>query len=263
MDNTTKKNSDNIFSEKKIIADLELHKKNENCSLILISGYKSVGKTLTLVNIATSIEALEKETTVGVITLDITPQIWKEKIAIRRADIQFKINKNKPSMINQNCIFDNKSTANSVKKILLNNTCNMSTSDIINLATKWIKENNIKILLIDSLDFKFQSKQTKSKCLSFFTKKLKQFSIKYNITIVFTVVAKQSTNKSISLNDIRKIGAFEKYCDVIVLIKRPHFYKTVFGETIFSVVLNKHGNKVTYTAIIQTEHQNIKFINNF
>ena len=122
----------------------------------------------------------------------------------------------------------------------------MHLRDLIDTCSKWVFENNVRIIFIDYLQL-IAIENVHDKDLKIFTicKALKKLSTDLDIPIIVTVPIKPGKGPS-NLKDLRKIGAIEPFADVIMfldrLVRNPNAENERSWEEIFlSVQKNNTG----------------------
>ncbi len=214
--------------------------------LYLICGTMAIGKTAVLVNMAVDL-AIKKSpnfNVVGVITLDITPEKWMQRIIANVGDISLAHISNGILRVDELEKISTSSFINSLSRIYFNDTCCMDFLATENLIKKWVLHDKMEIIFIDGIEF-IQSKKddVATKNLADWTRKLKEIASALNIPIVLSIsIEENNKNPSISSKPLRNCGALEENVDVIILMLRPKFFQSCKGEIHFTMLKNNNGS---------------------
>ncbi|MFN5182866.1 MAG: replicative DNA helicase [Bacteroidota bacterium] len=199
--------------------------------LIVIGGRPAMGKTAFLLSSISSI--LKKSTLpIGFFSVEDTP----EQIMMRLMSNLSGVPAIKMEMgsVNQDQTIQIHEATEFLADapLFINHLSDCSIEEILENASKLIKEKGIKLLMIDYLQLlKVDTKIFKSRDaeIAFITRSLKIFAKENNIPIVITSalsrdVERRALSKIPTLSDLRDSGAIEQDATQVYMIYRPAYY---------------------------------------
>lgn len=140
-------------------------------------------------------------------------------------------------------------------KILINDSCNSSVSELKAVCKKHIEENGVKVIVVDYLQMMSSNKyrNTRELEISYISRELKNIAKEYNVCVIANSQLSRSVetrggDKCPQLSDLRESGAIEQDADKVLFLYRPEYYGIEFsgeGEStagIAEIIIAKNRN---------------------
>ncbi len=221
----------NAPKESTVMIDLfkDLYPKGiNNKGLYLFTGEESVGKSCLILQSALNVTFNSlAPIRVGIVSLKLNHEDWLNRFLININNLNFEnVKKETNEFKNQHYAVEIFSNINLI------DGNSISISNIKSTITKWVNEENISLVYIDSFEmiennhYKGIASKTNHNA-----KVLKDLSTALSIPICVTYQTK----------DIQVHSAFAQHFDVITSIKRPEYFEECRGETILQIVKNNFG----------------------
>ena len=196
-----------------------------NKGLYLFTGEESVGKSCLILQSALNVTFNSlAPIRVGIVSLKLNYEDWMNRFLININKLNFdNVNEETNELKNQHYIMEIFSNINLIHGY------SISISQIKSTLTKWVNEENIALVYIDSFEmienehYKGIASKTNHNA-----KVLKDLSTELSIPICVTYQTK----------DIELHSAFAQHFDVITSIKRPEYFEECRGETLLQIVKN-------------------------
>jgi len=196
--------------------------------LVVIGARPSMGKTQLLVNLALNISS---STPVLYFTFDLSASLLTHRfisaltgIAVNNLLQQKLTDEQKERLSTLEATFAN-------HKILVNDSCNNAIPTFKSLCEKQIKENGVKVIVVDYLQMMSSSRFVDSRDLeiSYIIRELKSLAKDFNVCVIATsqlnrAVELRGGDKRPQLSDLRESGAIEQDADKVLFIYRPEYY---------------------------------------
>jgi replicative DNA helicase len=202
--------------------------------LIVIGGRPSMGKTQLLINLSLNISV---DNPVLYFTFDLSEFILTNRIMSSLSGIAIKdilhdylTNEEKDKLHALGALSDR-------YKIYINENLSNSIAAIRAHCEMQIKENGVKVIVIDHLQMMGSIKYKNSRELeiSYICKELKKIAKEFNVCVIISsqlsrAVEYRGESKIPLLSDLRESGAIEQVADKVLFIYRPDYYGIEFDE---------------------------------
>ncbi|MBK9479666.1 MAG: DnaB-like helicase C-terminal domain-containing protein [Bacteroidetes bacterium] len=221
--------------------------------LIVLGGRPGMGKTQFMVNLALS---FSKEFPVLYFTYDLSEYLLMIRFisaisGIAAQRILFnKMSDEELVKVNaiQNSHFKN--------KIFINDSCNNAFSSFRAICEKKIKEDGVKIIMVDYLQMMGSNKfrNNREMEISYITRELKNIAKDFGVCVIAAsqlsrAVETRGGDKIPHLSDLRESGAIEQDADKVIFIYRPEYYgidadqegNSTAGITDLVIAKNRNG----------------------
>jgi len=196
--------------------------------LVVIGARPSMGKTQLLVNLSLNISVA---TPVLYFTFDLSEFLLTSRfisslsgIAVNKILQHELTDEQKEKIISIGNKFDR-------HKVFVNDSCNNSFTALKAHCQKQIKENGVKVIIVDYLQMMSSNKYRNSRELeiSFISRELKNIAKDFNVCVVASsqlsrAVESRGGSKYPQLSDLRESGAIEQDADKVIFIYRPEYY---------------------------------------
>ena len=240
--------------------------------LIIIAGRPSMGKTALGVNIAWNAAQAYAEkkhggAKVGFFSLEMSAEQLGMRILGQEAAIPS--DQIRRGAINSSQLSTLAHYSNMLKTIpfFIDDTPALSVSALNTRVRRWVRQENIGLVVIDYLQLLTVSGRTEGRIqeLSVITRALKAIAKTYNIPVIaisqLSRAVEQREDKHPQLSDLRESGDIEQAADVVGLLKRDAYYlarqkptddsvkmdawqqemKKVYGKATLMIAKQRHG----------------------
>lgn len=201
---------------------------------IVIGGRPSMGKTQLLINLALNISVV---TPILYFTFDLSEYLLTNRFISTFTGISLE-------RILRNRFADEHryklaaiGTNFSKYKIFINDSCKHSITAFKAQCEKAIKENGVKIIIVDYLQLMGSSKHRNNKEfeISYISNELKNIAKQFNVCVIASSQLSRAVESRISskrpiLSDLRDSGAIEQDADKVLFIYRPDYYEIECNE---------------------------------
>lgn len=195
---------------------------------VVIGGRPSMGKTQLLVNLSINIS---QKMSVLYFSFDLSEASLTSRFISSVAEIpiqnllQYKLTTEERKRLGDlEGKFDR-------HKIFINDSCNNSVSAFKRQCIKHIKENGVKVIIVDYLQLMSSNRYRNSRDLeiSFISQELKSVAKEYNVCVIASsqlsrAVESRSNSRRPLLTDLRDSGGIEQNADKVIFLYRPEYY---------------------------------------
>ena len=197
-------------------------------AFIVIGARPSIGKTQLLVNLALQISL---HTPLLYFTYDLSDFSLTNRFISSLSGIPTD------RMLHRKLSTDERNTLKSIEKefskyrMFINDSCNTSISAFKVECQKWIKEQGVKVIIVDYLQMMSSSKFRNSRDLEIgmISRELKNIAKDFNVCVIASSQLSRSVEsrggaKHPILSDLRESGAIEQDADKVFFIYRAEYY---------------------------------------
>lgn len=231
----------------------------QSSDLIILAGRTSMGKTAFAVSILIE-PVVRQKIPVAFFSLEMS----KEQVVGRVQSILSKVNVSK--IVKKQLSFDEidsiykSCTQLSDAPFYIDDTANISLMELKTKARKLVRENGVKMIVVDYLQLMRSGLKTSSREqeVAEISKGLKAIAKELNIPVIALSqlsrnVEQRGGNKTPMLSDLRDSGQIEQDADMVLFCYRPEYYNLSeydwFGinlqtENLFLLIVAKHRNGV-------------------
>lgn len=244
--------------------------------LVIIAGRPAMGKTSFALSMALNIATQRKEP-IGFFSLEMSNEQLTSRLISNVCEIDgFKILSGQllPDEWNRldkrvNIILDT--------PLYLDDTPGLSIFDLQAKARRMVRENGVKIIMVDYLQMlnangmRFSNKQEE---ISKITECLKNLAKKLNVP----VIALSQVNRGVEnreglegkrprLSDLRESGAIEQFADVVIFVHRPEYYRIYTDDNgrdlhgMAQIIIAKHRKGATGDVLLKFRGEFTRFEN--
>lgn len=229
----------------------------QSSDLIILAGRTSMGKTAFSLSILLDPVVYQK-LPVAFFSLEMS----KEQLVGRLQSMLSKVNVsqiikkqldiNEINLIHENC----KELENA--PLFIDDTANLSILELKTKARKLVRENNVKMVIVDYLQLMKSGIKTSNREqeVAEISKGLKALAKELNIPVIALSqlsrgVETRTGSKKPMLSDLRDSGQIEQDADMVLFCFRPEYYelteydcfgKTLSAEKLFVLIIAKHRN---------------------
>jgi replicative DNA helicase len=231
----------------------------QSSDLIIIAGRPSMGKTAFAVSILIN-PVIVKKIPIAIFSLEMS----KEQLVCRIQSILSEINVSKiikKQLTDIEIDHIDKSCLDLLKAPLyIDDTANISLMELKTKARKLVRENKVKMIVVDYLQLMRSGLKTNNREqeIAEISKGLKAIAKELNIPVIALSqlsrsVEQRGGDKKPSLSDLRESGQVEQDADMVLFAHRPEYYGFTeynWGGTdldcknLFIAVISKHRNGV-------------------
>ena len=123
------------------------------------------------------------------------------------------------------------------RKIFINDNCNNSFTILREQCLKMIKEQDVKVIIIDYIQLisQFRFRNNREMEISYISRELKNIARENNVCIIAAsqlsrAVETRGGTRHPILSDLRESGALEQDADKVLFIYRPEYYRMEIDE---------------------------------
>ena len=198
---------------------------------IVVGGRPAMGKTQFLVNLSLNIS-----TTVPVlyVTLDLSESLLTSRFISSVSEIPIgNILQHDLSEV-QKFILSGVDKEFSKHQLFIYADCNNSIAALKRHCQKQIRENGIRVIVVDYLQLinSYQHRKYRELEVSYISRELKNMAKEYNVCVIASSQLSRAVEyrgsiegKRPQLSDLRESGAIEQDADKVLFIHRPEYYK--------------------------------------
>lgn len=227
--------------------------------LIILAGRSGMGKTAFSLSVLIE-PTIRQKIPVAFFSLEMS----KDQVVSRIQSIMSKINVSK--IVKKQLSFDeinhifNKCSDLKDTPLFIDDTANLSLVELKSKARKLVRENGVRMIVIDYLQLMRSGLKTSSREqeVAEISKGLKAIAKELNIPVIALSqlsrnVEQRGGDKKPLLSDLRDSGQIEQDADMVLFCYRPEYYGQTeydwFGETLtaqdlFMLIVAKHRNGV-------------------
>ena len=242
---------------------------------VVIGGRPSMGKTQLLVNLSLNIS---ESTPVLYFTFDLSEFLLTSRFIASLSGIAVH------KILQHELTYDQKSNLTSIAKefskhkIFVNDSCNNSFSTVKSICKKQIKENGVKVIMVDYLQMMSSNKYLNNRELeiSYISRELKNIAKDLNVCVIASsqlsrAVESRVVSKRPKLSDLRESGAIEQDADKVIFIYRPEYYglecdeeeNSTAGLTELILAKNRNGSLGTVRLLHDANFTNYRNFDGF
>lgn len=197
----------------------------QNGNLYIVAGRPSMGKTSLL---ASMVDKIERHHRTGILSLEMTCEQMKQRIACIRADIPYwKVDK---GLISYPDFEKFAKALTEVKNVVIDDKGSQSKSEIYSKIRNIVKKHKCRIIFIDHIGLinTAEKNVNQATAIGLLTSGLKSLAKELQVPIVALsqlsrgIESKESKRPSCA--DLRDSGRIEEDADAVVFIYRPEYY---------------------------------------
>ena len=242
-------------------------------TLNIIAARPAMGKTAFVLSMAKNM-AIDHHYPVAIFSLEMSNLELVNRLIINASEIEGeKIKSGKLSDIEWESLFSKTQCLNDAP-IYIDDTANISVSELTTKARRLKSEHNIQCIIIDYLQLMNASGMnygSREQEVSIISRSLKGLAKELDIP----VIALSQLNRGVEnreekrpqLSDLRESGAIEQDADMVVFIHRPEYYKILqdsngnSNEGVAEIIIAKHRSGSVGDVRLRFTKELIKFSN--
>jgi replicative DNA helicase len=239
--------------------------------LIVIGGRPSMGKTQFLINLSLNISS---ETPLLYFTHELCEASLTNRFLSSISGIANKKINERDLSENELYTLAYKGSKLSKQKIFINDSCRNSISSLRAHCEKHIRENGVKVIVVDYLQLMTHGKYRNHRDveIGILCKEMKSIAKDYDVCVVVASQLSRAVDSRVGwnskqplLSDLAESGSIEQDADKVIFLYRPEYYKitedangnSVLGLIDIIVAKNRTGSVGRITLEIDIEFTNI------
>ena len=243
--------------------------------LLLVAARPAMGKTAFVLSMAKNM-AIDHNSPVAIFSLEMSNQELVQRLVINVSEIPGeKIKRGDLSNAEWKQLQTRIECLESAP-IYIDDTANMSISELCSKARRLSSERGIKCIIIDYLQLMNASGMSygsREQEVSIISRSLKGLAKELNIPVIALsqlnrgVEQRSRDDKTPQLSDLRESGAIEQDADMVVFIHRPEYYGITTdkegnsNEGVAEIIIAKHRSGSVGTVRLRFTKELIKFSN--
>ena len=239
----------------------------QKSQMILIAGRPSMGKTTFALNIAENI-ALKSKKNVLIFSLEMSKEQLVSKLISSVSNIDtYKLATGELDEMDLNKLTMSVSLLND-SKIFIDDTPNISISEMKAKCKKLMLNNEIDLIVIDYIQLMSGKSKSESRLqeISEISRFIKALSKEIKCPIIalsqLSRAPEQRANHRPLLSDLRESGAIEQDADIVLFLYRDAYYnKNTENKNIAECMIAKHRTGETGTINLAWNGRHSKFLN--
>lgn len=244
--------------------------------LIIIAGRPAMGKTSFALSMALNIATQRKEP-IGFFSLEMSNEQLASRLISNACEIDGSKILSRQLLPDEWDRLDKRVNIILDTPLYLDDTPGLSIYDLQAKARRMVRENGVKIIMVDYLQMlnangmRFSNKQEE---VSKITECLKNLAKELNIP----VVALSQLNRGVEnreglegkrprLSDLRESGAIEQFADVVIFVHRPEYYRIYTDDNgqdlhgMAQIIIAKHRKGATGDVLLTFRGEYTRFEN--
>ena len=244
-------------------------------TLNIIAARPAMGKTAFVLSMAKNM-AIDHGYPVAIFSLEMSNQELVQRLVINVSEIPGKKIKNGDLSNVEWKQLQTRIECLETAPIYIDDTANMSISELCSKARRLSSERGIKCIIIDYLQLMNASGMSygsREQEVSIISRSLKGLAKELNIPVIALsqlnrgVEQRSRDDKTPQLSDLRESGAIEQDADMVVFIHRPEYYGITTdkdgnsNEGVAEIIIAKHRSGSVGTVRLKFTKELIKFSN--
>ena len=244
-------------------------------TLNIIAARPAMGKTAFVLSMAKNM-AIDHGYPVAIFSLEMSNQELVQRLVINVSEIPGKKIKNGDLSNAEWKQLQTRIECLETAPIYIDDTANMSISELCSKARRLSSERGIKCIIIDYLQLMNASGMSygsREQEVSIISRSLKGLAKELNIPVIALsqlnrgVEQRSRDDKTPQLSDLRESGAIEQDADMVVFIHRPEYYGITTdkdgnsNEGVAEIIIAKHRSGSVGTVRLKFTKELIKFSN--
>ena len=240
--------------------------------LVIVAGRPGMGKTAFVLTMARNM-AVEFNTPIAFFSLEQDPSQLVERLLIAETGISSEKIKGSVKMAPADWVqLDGSIERLNNAPIFIEDTPSLSITDLRAKARRLVKNNGVKMMIIDYLQLMTGSKELKGfreQEVAEISRSLKAIAKELNVPIIALAQlnrAGESTTggqKKPQLTHLRESGAIEQDADIVLFLHRPEYYGTEdlnMPAGLTDVIIAKHRNGPTGEVQLKFQKSQMRFV---
>ncbi|MDO5016836.1 MAG: replicative DNA helicase [Porphyromonas sp.] len=243
--------------------------------LVIVAARPAMGKTAFVLSMARNM-AVEHKTPVAIFSLEMSKIQLINRLIVNHTEIPNDDIKRGTLSDRQLDVLSQQIGSLEQAPIYIDDTAGLSVFDLRSKARRLVRQNNVKVIIIDYLQLMtasgIKSNANREQEVSTVSRSLKQLAKELGITVIALsqlnrgVENRPKEGKRPQLADLRESGAIEQDADMVCFLHRPEYYGIMEDEEGRSMkgmaefIIAKHRNGRVDTVLLRFLDTIIKFV---